>query len=103
MREPQIRLKRVITDAQRAARLALVPPASLEDEPDVATPPRPQRVVAHHRRQQHVAESVADAYRKIVDLDRRVPCEGERALHHALELAHVSWPVVGEQSVGGRS
>ena len=93
----------MITDAERPARLALVAPASLEDEPDVAAPPGPQRVVAHHRRQQHITEVVADADGQIVDFDRGVPRQRERALHHALELAHVAWPVVGEQRVGSRA
>ena len=103
VRISQIRLQRVITDAQRPARFALVAPASLEDEPDVAAPPGPQRVVAHHRRQQHVAEVVADADGQIVHFDRGVPRQRERAFHHALELAHVAWPVVREQRIGSRA
>ena len=66
---PQIRLQRVIADAQHTRRLALVAAPPLEHQPGVAPGPRPQRLVPSQRGPECRQVIAADERRQILQLD----------------------------------
>src|SRR5579872_1787077 len=65
VRVAQIRLQRVVTDAEDAAGVALVAVAAHQDQPRVAARPGPHRVVPLERRPERRAEIAADRRRQI--------------------------------------
>src|SRR5207253_1755540 len=68
-RVAQIRLQRVIADAEDAARFALVAARFIEDQPRVAAAPRPHRLVLPERGTEDRHMIAADQRRQVVEID----------------------------------
>jgi hypothetical protein len=98
-RDAEVRLQRVVADAQHTSRFALVAVPPLEDEARVSSGPCPQTFVTLERRAKRRQVFAAHQRRKILELDDVAGSKGDDPLDEAFELANVAWPVVGDERV----